>query len=562
MRARTAGVIPLAIAVLAIAVYANALGNGLVHDDVPQVLENRWIRDLGNIPDMFRTHVAGFADDQVANYYRPLMHVVYALTYRTFGLRPWAFHLVNILFHAACAVLVWGIARRFLAGAADDRGVEIAAAVAGALFAVHPIHTEAVTWVAGIPDLTYTCLVLAALLAFSRFESGERLRWVSYVAAVALFVPAPFAKEPALALPIVLVALELARGGTPFTVRRWLPIAPFFAVAALYVAARFHALGDLAPLPRHAELSTLDCVRNVPVLFAHDLVALALPTGLTAFHVLDPVHALVEPRAFLSVLCCAAFGAAIGIAYRRDRATFLGLLLIAIPLLPVLWIPWVGENSFAERYLYLPSAGFAIVVARIVAWVRAERPAAFRTVVVVTALWLVALGLVTVRRNPVWFDERSLWTDTVAKSPDGALPRTMLGDVYLESGELAQAIEQYEAAIALDPDDPAAPNNLGLAYLYAGRVADALVQLRTADRLEPDSPQTLNNLGLAYKASGRLEQAEVSFLRALDLRPGHPGLLGNLAQVYALQGKDDDARRTAAAAEEAAREASRSPFDR
>lgn len=559
MRARTTWVTPLAIAVLAVAVYANALGNGLVYDDVPQVVENTWIRDLGNVPDMFRTHVAGFADDQVANYYRPLMHALYALTYAVFGLRPWAFHLVNILIHAACAMLVLGIARSVLRGTGGDRGVAVAAALAGVLFAVHPIHTEAVTWVAGIPDLTYTGLVLASLLAYSRYDSGERRSPVAYLASILLFLPAPFAKEPALALPILLVALEWVRGGSRFVVRRWLPIAPFFAVAGLYLAARFRALGDLAPLPRHAELTTLECVWNAPVLFAEYLVALVFPAGLNAFHVLDPVHAIHEPRTLLGVLACAAFAAAAWIAARRDRATFLGLLLIAVPLLPVLWIPWVGENTFAERYLYLPSAGFTIVVARIVAWVHAERARAFRTVVVVAALWAVALGVATVRRNTVWRDERSLWTDTVAKSPGGALPRTMLGDVHLESGELAEAVGQYEVAIELDPDDAAARNNLGLAYLWVGRVTDALVQLETADRLEPDSPQTLNNLGLAYKATGRLEDAEASFLRALELRPGHPGLLGNLAQVYTLQGRDEDARRTAEAAARASGEAPRRP---
>lgn len=551
MRFPLARAAPVAIAVLAIAVHVGALGHDLVHDDVPQVIDNAWIRDLSNIPDMFRTHVAGFADDQVANYYRPLMHVVYAVTYSAFGPTPWAFHLVSILLHAVCAVLVWRIARDRLARVGDGTGA--AAALAGVVFAVHPIHVEAVAWVAGVPDLTYTGLVLAALWAFDRFEAGTGSRRVALATALVLFLLAPFAKEPALALPLVLVVLEAARGGSLRSLRRWLPLVPFFVLSAFYLAVRQRALGDLAPLPRHPELSTWECVLQAPVLFAGYLAKLVVPVGLNAFHVLHPVHSPLEPDAALGIAVAVAFVAAAAVAFRRDRTTLLALLLVAVPLLPVLWVPWVGENTFAERYLYLPSAGFALLVGRVVAAVRAARPRAFRAVAAVALGWTVALAAATVQRVPVWANERALWTDTVARSPDGALPRTMLGDVLLSDGDLAGAIAQYEAALAVAPGDTAARTNLGLALLRDGRVPEAIARLVEADRIEPGSPQTLNNLGLAYRAAGRLDESAAAFEAALARSPGHPGVLRNLARTYALQGRADAAARAEAEADRAER---------
>ncbi|MGD0884816.1 MAG: hypothetical protein ABSA46_08080, partial [Thermodesulfovibrionales bacterium] len=166
MRKRIPALLILIIFLVCFAVYFNALSNDFAYDDTDQVLKNHWIRDVQYIPDIFSKSVWSFqGETAISNYYRPFMHLIFMLNYYVFGLRPWGFHLVNILFHAGVSILVFVLASRLLRASSNASrlkekgfvGSLLSPPFLGAvLFATHPIHTEAVAWVAGIPDLSYT----------------------------------------------------------------------------------------------------------------------------------------------------------------------------------------------------------------------------------------------------------------------------------------------------------------------------------------------------------------------------------------------------------------------
>jgi len=169
------------ILLISSAVYLNALGNGFVYDDTDQVLKNNWIKDIRFIPEIFSKNVWSFqADHSVTNYYRPMMHLIYMLNYHLFGFAPWGFHLVNILFHAANSVLVFLILillANWQAGSlVSEQDSTFSSAllyspfIAAILFATHPIHTEAVTWVAGVPELSFTFFYLLSFYFYIRSE--------------------------------------------------------------------------------------------------------------------------------------------------------------------------------------------------------------------------------------------------------------------------------------------------------------------------------------------------------------------------------------------------------
>jgi len=161
------------ILLVSCAVYSNTLLNDFLYDDTGQVLENRWIRDVKYIPVIFSKSVWSFQDETViSNYYRPLMHLFFLLNYHVFGLRPWGFHLLNVLFHAGVSVLVFVISARLLRASSNPSpltengfaGSLLSPPFVGALlFAAHPIHTEAVAWVSGVPELSYTFFFLLSL---------------------------------------------------------------------------------------------------------------------------------------------------------------------------------------------------------------------------------------------------------------------------------------------------------------------------------------------------------------------------------------------------------------
>ena len=426
--------IPVAAVAWAIAVFAallsvNTLANGFVYDDRFQIVENRWLADPTTLLRAFTTNVWAF-EGATSNYYRPLMLVSYVLTHAVAGREAWAFHLVNVLLHAATSALVVLAARRaLLAGNADGRAALWGGAAAGALFAGHPIDAEVVAWAACVPELLVALLALAALLLHARGTPRAR------AGAAACFLAGLFAKETTIVVPLVLAAWDLAFVRPLPRLAWWLRRQAPYAVALLpYLALRFTAIAEVTPLRRHTELGPLDYVVNALPLFAQHLGALLLPVRLSAFHVFHPAPPL-SASVLAGAAVAVAFAAALALSLRRAPVAFFALASLALPILPVLYIPALGENTFAERYLYLPSFGFVLLAAFAAVTARARWPGAARAVAAGVAAIVIAYGAGTVARNRVWRDDLSLWTDTVAKSPDSAYARNELGVELEEHGE-------------------------------------------------------------------------------------------------------------------------------
>ena len=208
-------------------------------DDDLLVRSNYWLRDIRYIPTIFTSNLFGFdADNPICNYYRPLVNVFLMLTYHIFGPHPWGFHLVNILFHTANSVLVFLLASSLHAEfPPSNRGGRLApfsaAFVCALLFATHPVHTEAVAWVAGLSDVSYTCFYLISLFLYIRsIRTSQSLTGARTLSVYAFFL-AMLCKEPALTLPALLIAHDLALGEGPIlaagTLKRYLP---YLAAAA------------------------------------------------------------------------------------------------------------------------------------------------------------------------------------------------------------------------------------------------------------------------------------------------------------------------------------------
>jgi tetratricopeptide (TPR) repeat protein len=502
------------VVLAAAAVFANTLWNGFVYDDRFQVLENPWLGSIRNVPRAFSTNAWAFRD-VASNYYRPWMHVSYILTHEIAGLSPWAFHAVNIVLHAAITALVFAVVRRVLASAGSSPRPALAgASAAGLLFATHPIHIEVVAWVACVPDLLLGLFAGVALLLHAR--PGR----LAKAGAVAAFFAGLFAKETMVAVPPVLVAWDLAFERPRPRLGPWAwRYAPYVVAFALYGAIRLRAISVFTPIHRHPELGPLGVALNVVPLFADYLRYLIAPIGLSAFHVLHPVASLLTARGIYALAATAAFVGLAAWAVRRDPPVFLALAIIALPLLPVLYIPALGENTLAERYLYLPSVGFVLLVGILVARLVARRAGALPVAVGAMAVIAAVYAGLTVSRNRVWRDDYSLWTQTVMDSPDSAAAWSDLGAALAERGETGRAIEAYQTALRISPELVRSRNNLGVAYGDAGRADLAEEYLLSALRLDPGYTEAYVNLGNLYSRLGRLDDAVAQYRAAVDRKP-------------------------------------------
>jgi tetratricopeptide (TPR) repeat protein len=578
------------ILLAAFAVYFNTLYNGFVYDDQLQVLENKWITNVRYLPDIFSTSVWDFQSERTSsNYYRPLMHIIYMFSYHVFGLKAWGFHLVNILFHAANSVLLFLIMAKLAGWQGGRPAIEqdgtIAATfisppfIAAILFAVHPVHTEAVAWIGAVTDLSYTFFFLSSFYFYMRFREASTINKGRYSYAFSLisFPLALLCKEPAVVLPLVLFAYDFAFGSggksISFYLKRYVP---YLVIAGIYFIVRINALGSFAPVKAHANLTLYESIINVFPLFSLYLEKLLLPVNLNAFHTLRPITSLMEFKGIIALAAAIAFIVTGIFAYRKNRTAFFGLALILAPLLPALYIPALGESPLAERYLYLPSAGFIVFIAALYIG-QAKRLKRYG--IAVTAVFILLAGaysVQTIERNRIWKDNLTLFSDTVAKSPEGELPQGMLGNALLDLGRLDEAIEHYRIiSMKLNPNSPQAHINLGfalkkkglikeaieeyqmavkiapasvlarrslvLAYEDAGLLDEAIEQYRILRDLTPDSAETHYRLGNALSKKGLITEAISSYLKALEINPDHVDAHYNLGTLFASSGNFDEA---------------------
>jgi protein O-mannosyl-transferase len=567
---KTAWVAPFfVITFISFAVYFNALSCGFVYDDMAQVLENPWIRDVQYVPEMFGKSVSGFvAGSAPVNYYRPLMHLIYLVNYYLFGLTPRGFHLVNILFHAGNSILVFVLATRLLKGPSPEEcggapplhvsrstisDSRFFAFLAALLFAVHPIHTEAVTWVAGLPDVSFTFFFLLSFWFYMRFREGVVRAYKpagDYLLSLASFAIATFLKEPALTLPFVLILYDRVfkkeRANMLQALKRYFP---YVLVSLCYLLLRLNALGDISPVKAYPELSAWQLVINIFPLFTEYIEKLFLPVNLNVWHTFHPITSLLTAKSIISLLVTGAFGVFGYVALRKNAEAFMALALFLLPLLPVLYIPGIVGKPLAERYLYLPSFGF-VLLCSLIAELAVKKGVRKTYIAVVFLLVAGAFSVATVKRNAVWEDNYTLFNDTTQKSPEAFAPRYGFANALFEKGRIDEAIEQYRLALASGPVDPevvsSVLSNVGTALLHRGLTDQAIEQYSLAVTAAPGSSEAHAGLGFAYAEKGWPEKAISEYVTALKLQPHSPAraadIHNNLGVVYWKMGLTDQAR--------------------
>jgi tetratricopeptide (TPR) repeat protein len=591
--------VALFLTALVVAGYANALHDGFVWDDTKQVLQNPYIRPGAPWLRLFTSDVWAFAHPggpAQNNYYRPLQMLTYRVTAQFFGFSAPPFHAVNLAFHLLATLLAYAVlyqlTRRF------------GAALAGAaLFALHPIHTEAVTWVAGLPDLGCAVFFLLAFYLFllavrpaatasaGQPEGRFRKPWL-WISSSACFFVALLWKEMALTLPLVIAAYILLVAPRPLPVAACIRKAfratlPYGAALVVYLPLRYHALGFLYISQRKWVLSPGDYVLTVIDLAGKYWWKLLLPLHLNAYYVFDPVRTLFEPRAVAAILFLLAAAAAVAYGSRRAPLAAFAASWCFLTLLPVLSLRDVGRNVFAERYLYIPSVGFCLLLVWLAGKGIALLPAGYRSWVGAGALALVLIpyGAQTVRRNADWRDPFTFFSRTLEASPnspdmqnavaellrsekhdlDGAerhyqravvLAKEQdppewdqidsayvgLALIYGERGRFDQALDALDKAQAANPHDTEAQSARGGILLQQGRWKEAQDVLRKTLETNPDNVNALNGLGfIAWQDTHQYEQALDYFQRALRVHPPsdsvNASLHNSLGAVYCEMGR-------------------------
>lgn len=528
-----AGVIVVAVCVA----YHNSLGVPFLFDDVPSILENPAVRSFAAFADSLRPG----ADGGLTTSGRPVVALSFVLNHAYGGYDVACYHVVNAAVHAMAALCLFGLVRRTLLtpslrarfGAA---ALPLAAMIA-LLWALHPLQTAAVTYVAQRAESLAALFVLLALYAFVRAtavtdEAARRWRAAS-VAACAL---AMASKETAAAAPILVLLHDRAFVSGTFrgawTARR----AYYVALAAtwlilLWLVVSTGGRGGTAGLGAEASpwaYALTQCHAIVRY------VGLAVwPYPLIFDYGLGTVRGLREvlPQA---LLIAGLIGSVTVALVRRPALGFLGAWFLLLLAPSSSFIPVVTQ-TMAEHRLYLPLAalvGMAVLSAhRVLGW-RAGRWLGFAA---------VALLVGTVARNHDYRSDAAIWGDAAAKFPANARAHNNHGQALFRAGDVARAIESYERALVLQPSYPETHYNRGVALARLGHLPEAISAYEAALRIDPHYPEAHNNLANALVLAGRLPEAIVHYEAAIARRSDFAEAHNNLGSALLQSGRAAEA---------------------
>ena len=522
--------------------YANGLTGAFAYDDKAIVRDNPRIRSPERLDEILTTQYFG-GKRGTGTAYRPALLLSYGVQWWIHGGNPVAYHSVNVLLH----VLVTLLLARLLLRIDLPPPVAIGAAL---LFAVHPMHVEAVTSVVGRGETQAAAFVFGFLLLSLRAIDRIGRRRIAFGAALVLYLLANLTKESAAVAPALLFLLLAWRADGRLAARfstalqRGLPLYAG-AAAVLFSVFRLRALvlggaikatgtGIFEVENPLAPLAMLPRAANACALVLRYIGRMALPLRLSADESAWSIRLLTardvlfwaEPL-LLVVLVLASL-----LRLRARSAASLGFLFLCVASLPTANLLFPTGTIFAERLSYLPSAGFCLIAA---AWIVGRAPdfttLSRRRVAVLAALALL-FSARTIARNPVWASDAALFTNMVRVSPASAKAHYDFAYMSAEANNPTAALEHYTRATEIYPGYWDAWAGKGRVERTLGRLGDSERSYAESLRLVPTYENGWYGVGLAREELGNCAGAEEAYRQGLHHNPQSLALAYRMALLF------------------------------
>jgi tetratricopeptide (TPR) repeat protein len=530
---------------IAFVIYLPSVFSGFILDDHVQIVTNAQVQSWDYLPRLLTTHLwSQRGGDDLGYFYRPLFSLWMLLVHTFGGLTPWFWHLSSILLHVACTYLVFLFCRELLES-------DQAALYAAVLFAIHPIHVDAVSWVSASNEILFTVFALGAilLLVYGSRAGLPKPKFLTW--SVLLYSAALFTKETAIALLPLLVLLPLLRKKAERqpSYSRWEVLRAglwYVPPVAAYLFVRWLVLGRMGlETGKH---DWRQVFYSCPSILLFYLKKLIWPVRLGGFYT-NTLISSPSPAMWVSLFVVAVIIAiSAWAALRGSRVVAVAATLVFLPLLPVLGGIRVYDqgNMTHDRYLYFPSIGLSLLFCMVAkaAWSKPEAiKRCFTTIAVILAF---VLGYLTIKQQRFYATDVACYERSLDINSDNVLVRDNLGNLYLNQGDNEQGLMQFQTAFQLAPDDPNARFFLGRGLFETKDYKAAGVLLRTlsdSKSLRPKRRATVYlTLAEIEMIGGELGGA-ASWLKQLEqLDPNYPGLHRTNATLLQRQGKIREAQ--------------------
>jgi hypothetical protein len=503
----------VAILLVFVAVYARSADFSYVWDDVEAIRDNPIY--AGPLLDGLDATQHDHLDPALRQLsgikpahdsYRPLLYLSYRTDVLLFGMSPRAMHLHNLILAILSIVALYFVASIWLMSRPG-------ALLATAIFALHPLQVETVAYVSGRGDLLAGLFALLAVASALRFEqeADRKRRGAWLFVGTACLLASLLCKEAYIGLPIALAGVALARGKLP---EQRTVLVVWVAALSGYLALRF-AVGGVAEGGTGAV-----ALAALPGVFVRYLEIALLPFDLSAERLYDPSYILP------GWLVSGALAAWVIVGLRRgwsntSRTVASGLWWMLVLLGPSV-IVVVVMGIVADRYAYLPLAGFAVASSALLGAAVRTRTKLRAPVGIAAIVWAAMCLTTTVVQVGVWKDNRTLYGHAVAVAPQSSMAHYRLGHTYAQAGQWAEAIALFERAVELDPSNTRALNNLGVAHLNNGKYEEAAYSFEQA--LAESGQMHFRawyNLAVARMNMGDGDAACAHVAQALQINPSY-----------------------------------------
>jgi tetratricopeptide (TPR) repeat protein len=540
-------IVCLTILVLVGILYFNSLGNQFTNWDDGMIYQNPSIRNLNweGIKKIFTL--------EKGNTFQPIRMLSYAIDYHFWKLNPLGYHLTSIFFYFLTCMMVF-LTLRQLSGNLRDRATpdshQRVAFFGALLFAAHPVHVEAVTWLAARKEVLQGFFFFSAFYLYLKgreMDGRKRIVYFGLVLFSILF--AVLSKPSAVVFPAIVLLYEIARRRESlisFLKSHWLFFGLSLVLSALFTIILMKVMFEAGGIKQYRGAGTASNVLVCLYVFLQSIKLLIFTINYSAaysFLVSMPVFCLKNIILILVTLFLFAFGV---LSLRWTKTIFFSLFFFLITLLPYLNIIPIS-TLLADRYVFIASFSYVfllgIVFERFYAYQHKKfSEGFFKLLSIALFLFLLTVySLMTVRQNKIWENSYTLWADAVEKHPESSTANALMGVVYMELAMDRDAVKHLEKAVQLLPYDYQSRNNLGIVYGKLDEPEKALQEFATAISLRPDDDTIKINLSVFYQRQKEYKKAEEVLKYLLSKNPQDANLHYRMALVYKDTGQNETA---------------------
>ena len=588
----------LLIAILTLISYFPTFNNEITSwDDEFYINTNPYLKslDVENIKTLFNTETSFMGN------YHPLSMISLSVDYAIGGedkngnINPFMFHLTNLILHLLISILVFFFTLLLL----KNFNVALITAI---LFSVHTLHVESVAWISERKDVLYAFFFIASLVSYVKFVDTKKYLW--YGVALFLFLLSLFSKGQAVSLAVTIIIIDWFRNRKLLDIKLILEKIPFLALAIFFGLIAINAQKESEALIDEQGYIFIQRIGIAAYAFMQYVFKLLLPINLSAIYPYpDIIHQTIPSYFYLMIVPVLVIIAIFiwSIIKKKNIVAFSIAFFVVNIFLLLQFIP-VGSATHADRYAYIPSIGFFILLSAIIINFIKQKPKAKNIIWGLTGIYIIVLMVLSFQRCNIWQNSETLWTDTTKKSPNSVIAWNNLGSFNDKQAKTALkelrnkdaakfrkiAIKQFSKAIKGKPDYRNAYYNRGVSELELGKMnhdtilfksaitdfnnalaqdgqfADAYhnranckaelwqlesalkdfdiaIQIKLANNDNTGLNNYYSNRGVTKGKAGDLDGAIKDFEKAIELSPNEASIYSNMGRAYMLKGNLENA---------------------